>query len=110
MKYDRTKWLDRLAGRSDLSGSLTHLTRQGYIGGKKVSAIQILIKILEEGKVHGSTTSSGFICGDTPAVCFQDAPIYSICQNIYTEQEFRKLNNTRTRYVGVGLLLPKPYV
>jgi len=110
MKYDKDKWLDRLAARSDISGSLTHLTRQGYIDGKKVSSIQILIKILKEGKIDGSTTSSGFICGDTPAVCFQDAPIYSICQNIYTEQEFRKISSTRTRYVGVGLLLPKPYV
>ena len=33
---------------------------------------------------------SGFIAGDSPAVCFQDAPLYGLTQNLIHEQYFQK--------------------
>lgn len=68
----------------------------------------ILLKILEDKKLLGSTTDSGFICGPDKAVCFQDTPLYSLTQNIYYEQKQRKSkNDTKVRYLGWGIIFQK---
>ena len=80
-------------------------------GDYKFTAIDILIKILKERTIQGSTTSSGFICGDIPAVCLQEAPLYSLAQNLYTEQEYRAVNTgAKIRYMPIGLMFPKNYI
>lgn len=97
-------WLKRLAERNDLTSNLVHLTKPS---GKK-SVLDVLLKILDEQRLKGSTTSSGFIVGKTPAVCFQDTPLYSLSQNIYYEQKLRAANeNEKMRYTGNGLLFSK---
>jgi hypothetical protein len=97
----------RIAQRSDITLSLVHLTRDQ----EKLSGIDVLIKILTEQKLCGSDTSSGFIVGKTRAVCFQEAPIYSLAQNIYTEQVYRKANkNAKVRYLGFGISISKDVV
>ena len=111
MPYNHDLWTKRIASRSDISSQVIHLTRSTEIEGKKVGPVDILVKILEEGRIKASTTDSGFICGDIPATCFQDAPLYSLAQNIHTEEQYRKDNEeAKTRYVGVGVMFPKPYV
>ncbi len=111
MPYNHDLWTKRIASRSDISSQVIHLTRSTEIEGKKVGPVDILVKILEEGRIKASTTDSGFICGDIPTTCFQDAPLYSLAQNIHTEEQYRKDNEeAKTRYVGVGVMFPKPYV
>ena len=69
------------------------------------------MKIIQEQCLIGSSTKSGFICGTRKAVCFQDTPLYQLSQNIYSEQEYRTQNSqAKVRYVGAGLMFPKPYI
>jgi len=111
MGYTRDLWEKRIAARSDLSSQLIHLTRSCEIDGKKVGPVDILVRILREGRINGSTTDKGFICGDIPATCFQDVPVYSLSQNIHAEEQYRQaVEEAKVRYVGVGLMFPKPYV
>lgn len=106
MSYTINDWVSRIAQRSDLTLGLVHLTRN--CGSTK--AIDVLLKILDEKKLRGSNTSSGFIIGNTRAVCFQEAPLYSLAQNIYTEQEYRKKNTSaKKRYLGFGLSISKAF-
>lgn len=92
MPYTLKNWKERIASRSDLTGHLIHLTRGANINSQEVSSLDILIKILLEQRLIGSSTKSGFICGNRKAVCFQDTPIYQLTQNIYSEQEYRNQN------------------
>ncbi|HDS1675423.1 TPA: hypothetical protein QEL58_000921 [Stenotrophomonas maltophilia] len=107
MGYGIEEWKSRIAQRSDFTTSLVHLTRDAATD----SALDVLIKILSDKKLVGSTTASGFIVGSTPAVCLQESPIYSLAQNIYTEQSYRKQNpSAKKRYLGVGLQFAKAEV
>lgn len=107
MAYDQKEWFRRIAERTDMSTGLVHLTRESEYD----SVGAVLFKILSERKLVGSTTISGFICGDTRAVCFQDAPLSSICQNTFYEQKKREVDeNYKLRYRAIGLMFPKPYV
>jgi hypothetical protein len=81
LAYNFEKWTDRVRNRTDISGYLSHLTKES--GDKK--ALDILIKILTEKKLIGSS-NSGFVAGSSTASCFQDVPIYSLCQNTLHEQ------------------------
>lgn len=100
-------WGKRLAERSDLTISLIHLTKKN----KNLSEIEVLIKILKERKLVGSIPANGFICGNIPAVCFQDTPLYYLSQNIYYEQKMRQAGEyKKIRYVGVGLMFSKTLV
>ncbi|HCM1082078.1 TPA: hypothetical protein ACGU2T_004501 [Vibrio vulnificus] len=107
MGYTKDNWKARIAQRSDITCGLIHLTRDNGSNG----ILQVLLKILKEQKLIGSTTESGFIVGNTPAVCFQEAPLYSVAQNIYTEQEYRKQNSSaKVRYYGCGIQIEKQCV
>lgn len=111
MSYTKSYWMERHAGRSDLTAYVAHFTRPVGDGDRTKSAIDVLLDILEQRRLVGSTSESGFINGSTPAVCFQDAPIYALAQNIYIEQKLQKqLGLDRPRYVSTGLLFEKPYV
>src|SRR5688572_4489196 len=104
MGYDLSQWADRIAHRSDFTTGLIHLTRKAG----DLSTLDVLFKILDEKTLVGSTTSSGFIVGQRAAVCLQEAPLYSLAQNLYTEQAYRKENPAaRVRYTGVGLQFGK---
>lgn len=106
MAYTKDNWEKRIAERSDMSTSLIHLTRES----STLTMIDILYSILKDKKIKGSTTSSGFIVGNEKAVCFQDAPLYSICQNTFFEQKERKKDKTyKLRYRAVGLLFNKQF-
>jgi hypothetical protein len=107
MAYSKEDWKNRLTDRSDLSTSLVHLTKNGTSD----NVIDNLFKILNEQKLNGSTTKTGFIIGTNPAVCFQDTPFYGIAQNILFEQKINKQNNiSKVRYMAVGLAFEKEYV
>lgn len=107
MTYDSELWRKRYVERSDLTTELVHLTR----ATDNKSIIDILFEILESKTIRGSTTSSGFIVGHTPAVCFQDAPLNAVGQNCWFEQTYRKENEwAKKRYDPVGIILRKKYV
>jgi len=111
MPYSFDSWRERLTQRSDLSPSLVHLTRGVIIDGKQLSPVDVLIKILLEGKLVGSNPRKAFIHGNRRAVCFQDAPVYSIAQNILFEKKYRKEKpEARDRYSGCGLIFSKWFV
>src|SRR5262245_45208305 len=107
MKYSSEERWKRLAERSDIKSSVVHLTRE-LPGGTSQSVIEVLFQILKDRRIRGSTTKSGFIVGDRPAVCFQDAPLSSIVQNLYYEKKLRDAKAaTKPRYRGYGLLFDK---
>lgn len=106
MRYNKEKWIQRSASRSDITGQVTHLTKRT----KDEHAIEVLIKILRARTLTGSTTASGFIVGNTPAVCFQESPLYSICQNCQYEAKDAKENNKEARYSAFGLMFQKDYI
>ncbi|MEH7043424.1 DUF2971 domain-containing protein [Bacillus thuringiensis] len=105
--YDVVKWRKRTKERSDITGHLTHLTR---IESNSKEAIDKLIKMLKEKKVLGSKPNQGFIVGDNPAVCLQEAPLYGVCQNVYHEQQNRMNLGGKRRYDALGLSFSKRYV
>lgn len=107
MGYDIRKWRERLAERVDLSSQVIHLTRLKKKGEKSIDNLKSIVRdrtILGSGK-------SGYIIGDQPAVCFQDAPLYAACQNCYFEQKNRKsFPDAKMRYSPIGIMFPKDYV
>lgn len=106
MGYKIETWSDRMAQRTDMSSQVVHLTRDR----DDAKLAQVMYEIVASKKLKGSSTKSGFICGKTPAVCFQDAPLVSVCQNVYYEQKYKKQNPAaKTRYKACGVSFSKPY-
>ncbi|WP_144466397.1 DUF2971 domain-containing protein [Bacillus sp. FDAARGOS_235] len=112
MPYTNKEWSKRIQYRTDLSGFVYHFTKPivNDKGERELSAIKRLLKIIKERTLLGSSTKSGFITGNRKAICFQDAPIQGITQNIIHEQEYREELGAKTRYVGVGLAFEKLYI
>ncbi|WP_024834756.1 hypothetical protein [Ruminiclostridium josui] len=107
MGYDYDKWSKRFLNRSDITATLTHLTReQLQDDGSILSSVDVLLKILNDKQIIGSDVR-GYIRGGHTAVCFQDAPIYGIGQNILHEKEFREELGGKTRYSSDGLIFLK---
>lgn len=84
MKYDA--WIEHINKRSDCTEYLSHLTRRT----SDKSALDVLIAILNERTIRGSTTDSGFIIGKNRAVCFQEIPIHPLADNVAFEEELSK--------------------
>lgn len=111
MAYTESDWSLRGTSRMDYGSQITHLTRSVIHDGHQYTALDVVIKILRERKIIGSTTSPGFIIGNQPAVCFQDAPPYSICENIDYEWKLNKeKKNGKIRYEACGIMFQKPYI
>jgi len=107
MTYTKAEWEHRIADRTDMCTGLVHLTRES--DDDKV--LDVLLKILIDRKLIGSITEKGFICGDRKAICFQDAPLYSVSQNVFFEQKQRQQNpNYKLRYRAIGLAFRKDYL
>ena len=105
MGYTQAKWLGRIRNRTDISGYLSHLTKEHC----DRSAVQNLVKILEERTIVGSS-NSGYVAGRFSATCFQDVPLYSLCQNTYHEQIYRNELGGKIRYSPIGLAFLKSYI
>ena len=112
MGYSVDAWRKRIQYRTDLSGYVYHLTKAEYDddGRKVLGALDRLIKIINERKLNGSSTQSGFITGNRKAICFQDAPISGVVQNVAHENAYRDELGGKTRYTYVGIAFPKPYI
>jgi hypothetical protein len=109
MGYDKKTWKRRVAERSDLSTQVVHLTREKLTGEKK-SAGTVLYDIIDQQRIKASSVAEAFIVGNIPAVCFQDAPLGAICQNVFYEQKYKEQNkNAKLRYRAMGLAFPKDY-
>ncbi|WP_442601803.1 DUF2971 domain-containing protein [Paenibacillus sp. KN14-4R] len=115
--YTFQDWKLRIASRIDITGMVTHLTKPKNYSKDMTedeinkTSIDTLIKILSEQRIVGSTTQSGFICGNIPAVCFQEVPLYSLAQNVEYEKQNRILGKTnKIRYCGNGLAFSKFYI
>ncbi|PED32362.1 DUF2971 domain-containing protein [Bacillus cereus] len=111
MGYTFEQWRVRYSKRSDISSYLVHLTRPVYNekGEKVKSSLKVLNEILTSKKLIGSTTKTGYIIGKNKAVCFQDMPLHSVCQNALFE-ELETKDKTKRRYVPIGIAFPKQYV
>ncbi|MFJ9462139.1 DUF2971 domain-containing protein [Viridibacillus arvi] len=104
-KYTLRKWEKRHISRTDISSYVTHLTRSK----DKLDATDVLLKILNDKKLIGST-NKGFVQGNDSAVCFQDAPISGIAQNVLHEQLNKEELGGKVRYSPSGLMFRKPYI
>ena len=82
MEYTQKLWTERMWSRSDMSMYVAHLTRET----EELTSLDVLIKILNDKKIKGST-NSGFIRGSEKAVCFQDAPLNGLSQNVRHEKK-----------------------
>lgn len=112
MAFTQKKWIKRIKSRTDMSAYVYHLTKAEVDGDGKVilNALERFLKIIGERKLNGSTTESGFITGNRKAVCFQDAPISGIVQNVLHENSYRDELGGKTRYTYFGLGFTKPYI
>lgn len=108
MSYTREQWLRRYHNRTDISIYLTHLTKGNDDEG--LNSVDVLIKILNEKVLCGSTKKNGFISGSDRAVCFQEAPLQGVCQNLMHEMTYREELGGKKRYSGNGLTFEKNYV
>lgn len=106
VEVNSKEWRKRFKYRMDLSSRLTHLTK----GVDKDDAFNNLINILEEKKIKGSSKKKGFICGEIPAVCLQDAPLSAIAENLQYEEVLRKEENQKVRYLGFGIRFQKNFI
>ena len=107
MAYTQEDWIERSRNRTDISNFLYHLTRDN----DEYDYMEVLIKILNERKLIGSTTASGFIVGDDRAVCFQDTTAYGLAQNSFHEHKLRrKSKSMKVRYLSIGLAFNKKYI
>ena len=88
MGYTFEQWRERYSQRSDISSYLVHLTRPIFNkeGETIKTSIDVLNEILTSKKLIGSTTQKGYIVGKNKAVCFQDMPLQSVCQNVLFEE------------------------
>ncbi|WP_260870117.1 hypothetical protein [Bacillus cereus] len=111
MGYTFEQWRERYSQRSDISSYLVHLTRPIFNkeGETIKTSIDVLNEILTSKKLIGSTTQKGYIVGKNKAVCFQDMPLQSVCQNVLFE-ELRTEDKKKRRYVPIGIAFPKTYV
>lgn len=107
------EWGKRISRRTDISMGLVHLTK----GDDKLGHLAVLMKILEEKTIIGSTNKTvdghprGFICGDHSVVCFQDVPLYSLSENILLEQQLHSQSpELPIRYSPFGLRFDKRYI
>lgn len=98
-----TEWRNRYKNRTDISSRLTHLTR----GDTIEEAFQTLLKILDEKRVIGSTTETGFIIGNKSAVCLQEAPLNAIAENLLYEERLLEGNVGKVRYCAFGIRFNK---
>lgn len=105
MKYDKKVWMERIRSRSDISGYITHLTRET----DEMSSVDVLMKILKDKKLIGSN-KDGYIRGKSQAVCFQDSPLHGVAQNINHEILNNEKLGGKIRYRATGLLFHKAYV
>lgn len=93
MKHN--EWLEKYKSRADITSRLTHLTR----GGTDKEAFDILCKILDEQCLKAG---KGYICGERNACCFQEAPVFSIAENLKYQEELGK-----NRYSPFGIRVLK---
>lgn len=118
MAYTDKEWRNRIRSRTDITAMLTHLTKPNSdidltglsFDDINLKAVDNLISILKQKKLIGST-SKGYVNGSTPAVCFQDAPVTGLIQNILHEQDRRSENSgEKLRYCGVGMAFMKSFI
>jgi len=118
MSHNFETWRDRIRKREDLTVMLTHLTKPRELltttdeNDVNALATENLINLLKDGVLKGSTTSSGFIVGDRPAVCFYEAPLLAIAQNVRHEIDsyLENRGNRKLRYCGAGLMFHKCHI
>ena len=99
-------WRNRYKNRNDISSRLTHLTK----GNTSEEAFKIMLKILEEKTIVGSTTETGFIVGSKAAVCLQEAPLNAIAENLLYEKALREKSGDIVRYSAFGLRFNKAWI
>ena len=111
MTYPEDEWRRRMASRIDMSSQLVHLTREtrefdgtALILKPSLSPFEMLVGILKEGKVRGSTTCD---IGNDPQA-FANARLYSDWQT--ARHVVETLAHRYPRYPCFGLAFRKTYV
>ena len=111
MGINSTFWKERHLSRRDLTTQIVHLTKPSIEEGTKHNSLINLLRILKSRTIFGSTTETGFIIGNTPAVCFQDIPLHYLEKNLKYEKHLREnSSNKKIRYSSTGLIFSKPYI
>lgn len=101
---DKKQYIERISHRSDIALRLSHLTR----GENSSAAYENLMKILKEKKLKAN---NGYVVGQQNVVCFQEAPMNSIAENLIYEKLLRKeLGSPIIRYSAFGLRFDKSFI
>lgn len=100
------EWKDSIKKRDDICHYLTHFTKEKNSEIGLIDSTSILIDILSDRVLKGSTTESGFIHGDKSAVCLHDIPLKYIIKSIYRSRDKNKTIN----FTGIGLCFSKRFV
>ncbi len=102
MKHD--EWRERFKHRNDITSRITHLTN----GDTNEKAFENLLNILKDKKIKGGL---GYVNGNTPVVCLQEAPLYSIAENLMYEKSLREESKSnKSRYRAFGLRFVKIFI
>lgn len=104
---DKYKKNQRYVMRSDMTTRLTHLTKpeSGKIEDDE-DAFNRLWEILLSSKIKANKIkhSPNMSWSEQPVVCFQDAPLVNIAENLKYE---RKIQNNKARYSAFGIRMLK---
>lgn len=84
---------------------VTHFTKES----NDLTVFQVLKKILTEKKIVGSN-QNGYVIGNSRAVCFEDVPLYGVCQNSFHEQINKAELGGTLRYRPIALTFEKEYI
>ncbi|MDH2289995.1 hypothetical protein QD172_01855 [Cobetia sp. 10Alg 146] len=90
--------MPQIKTRSDISGSLFHLTR-ARTGKNPKTGLQVLCEILGTKKIKGSG-NLGYVKGKVEASCFTESPLSSLIEYLPTE-------DSKSRYECYGIAFSK---
>ena len=116
-----TRWLDlaqyTARARADLSVSVTHWTKRNLCFTDendrtvrhRLTAFDVLKRIIRDRRIRASTTESGFIKGNQRATCFSEAPVI-VMARLFKTVKYDRQAKPFLHWESCGLSFLKPII